>query len=41
MEDVIYPSTCGLIRHSVKDEGLLIINVLEGNNKPYDLKEKE
>ena len=40
MEDVIYPSTFGLIRHSFNDEGLLIINVLEGNNKPYYLKEK-
>lgn len=40
MEDAIYPSTFGLIKHSFDDRGVLIIEVLEGTNKPYFLKEK-
>ncbi len=30
MEDAIYPSTFGLIKHSFDDNGILIIQVLEG-----------
>jgi predicted HTH transcriptional regulator len=40
MEDAIFPSTFGLIKHSFDDNGILIIQVLEGTNKPYYLKEK-
>ena len=40
MEDAIYPSTFGLVKHSFDDNGILIIQVLEGTNKPYYLKEK-
>lgn len=38
MEDVIYPSTFNLIRHSFNNDGILEIEVLEGKNKPYYLK---
>ena len=40
MEDAIYPSTFGLVKHLFDDNGILIIQVLEGTNKPYYLKEK-
>ena len=40
MEDAICPSTFGLVKHSFDDSGRLIIQVLEGTNKPYYLKEK-
>lgn len=40
MENAIYPSTFGLIRYAFDSDGILIINVLEGNNKPYYLKDK-
>ena len=40
MNDVFYPSTFGLIRHSFNDDGILVIKILEGKNKPYYLKDK-
>ena len=40
MEMSIYPSTFGLINYFFNEEGILVINILEGNNKPYYLKEK-
>lgn len=40
MEDAIYPSTFNLIKHSFDENGILVIDILEGTNKPYYLKDK-
>lgn len=40
LESAIYPSTFELVKHNFNEEGILIINVLEGNHKPYFLTEK-
>lgn len=38
--DAFYPIPSGLITHDFNDDGVLVISVKEGNEKPYYLKEK-
>lgn len=40
LDHSIYPSTFELVKHNFTEDGILIINVLEGNHKPYYLRDK-
>ena len=40
IEDTIYPVPMNDVKHYFKDDGVLTIDVSEGNSKPYYLKEK-
>lgn len=40
MQDTIYPLPSHLIKHYFNEDGVLVINIKEGKDKPYYLREK-
>lgn len=40
LQDSVYPLTYGLVRHYFNEDGVLVIEIKEGKDKPYYIKEK-